>query len=122
MKTRFMIVVAGFVALSSAMCDAQSDTPAPQTTQSAMSPHAEKKAERAANRAFAKTVRQAIFRARGIGGAEITVFAKAKTGEVTLAGLITDESQEKVAVDAARKVSGVTSVTSQLELRLEAGQ
>ena len=62
------------------------------------------------------------MKAPGIGNAQVTVFAKAKTGDVTLAGLITDESQDRVAVDAARQVPGVTSVKSKLQLRLEGGQ
>lgn len=84
--------------------------------------HAAKKAERAADRAFAKKVRQAIVRAPGVGHAQVTVFANAKTGDVTLAGQITDESQDRAAVDAARRVPGVTSVKSRLQLRLEGGQ
>lgn len=64
----------------------------------------------------------AIGKAHGIGNAQVTVFAKAKTGDVTLAGSISDESQDRVAVDAARQVPGVTSVTSRLQLRLEGGQ
>ncbi|VWB56242.1 transporter [Burkholderia arboris] len=89
---------------------------------SAASPRAAKKADRAADRAFAKKVRQAIVKAPGIGNAQLTVFAKAKTGDVTLAGPITDESQDRVAVDAARQVPGVTSVKSKFQLRLEGGQ
>ncbi|KHK58147.1 transporter [Burkholderia sp. A9] len=123
MKSRLMIIVAGIVALSSVTCYAQSATPdTPAAKPAAASPRAAKKAERQENRAFAKKVRQAIVKAPGIGNAQVTVFAKAKTGEVTLAGLITDQSQDKAAVDAARQVPGVTSVTSKLELRLEGGQ
>ncbi|MBN3785978.1 BON domain-containing protein [Burkholderia sp. Ac-20353] len=123
MKTRLVSVFASIVALSSAMCYAQSGTPDAQTTKTAAtSPRAAKKAERVENRAFAKKVRQAIVKTPGIGNAQVTVFAKAKTGEVTLAGMITDESQDKAAVEAARQVPGVTSVTSKLQLRLEGGQ
>ena len=126
MKSRFAIVVAGFVALSPIVGHAQSATTAAPAEQaaaaSAASPRAAKKADRAADRAFAKKVRQAIVKAPGIGNAQVTVFAKAKTGDVTLAGLITDESQDRVAVDAARQVPGVTSVKSKLQLRLEGGQ
>ncbi|MFH5252716.1 BON domain-containing protein [Burkholderia semiarida] len=126
MKSRFAIVVAGFVALSPLAGHAQSATaaaPAEQAASAPASPRAAKKAERAADRAFAKKVRQAIVRAPGVGHAQvITVFANAKTGDVTLAGQITDESQDRAAVDAARRVPGVTSVKSRLQLRLEGGQ
>ncbi|WP_269501905.1 BON domain-containing protein [Burkholderia sp. IMCC1007] len=128
MKHRFAIVVAGLVALSPMLGHAQSDTTtataataasvSPPTT----SPRAAKKAERAADRAFAKKVRLAVMKAPGIGNAQVSVFAKAKTGDVTLAGLITDEAQDRAAVDAARQVAGVTSVKSRLQLRLEGGQ
>lgn len=118
-----MIVVAGFVALTSVTSYTQSASPDTQTaTQTAAPSRSAKKAERLENRAFAKKVRQAIVKAHGIGNAQVTVFAKAKTGEVTLAGLITDESQDKAAVEAARQVPGVTSVTSKLQLRMEGGQ
>ncbi|MEB2608803.1 BON domain-containing protein [Burkholderia cenocepacia] len=125
MKSRFAIVVAGFVALSPLAGHAQSAAPTPpaeQAASAAASPRAAKKAERAADRAFAKKVRQAIARAPGVGNAQVTVFAKAKTGDVTLAGQIADESQDRAAVDAARQVPGVTSVKSKLQLRLEGGQ
>ncbi|MBR7952693.1 BON domain-containing protein [Burkholderia cenocepacia] len=128
MKSRFAIVVAGFVALSPLAGHAQSAVPAAptapveQAASAAASPRAAKKAERAADRAFAKKVRQAIARAPGVGNAQVTVFAKAKTGDVTLAGQIADESQDRAAVDAARQVLGVTSVKSKLQLRLEGGQ
>ncbi|OED15172.1 BON domain-containing protein [Burkholderia sp. A2] len=125
MKSRFAIVVAGFVALAPLAGHAQSAASAASAEQApsaAASPRAAKKAERAADRAFAKKVRQAVVRAPGVGNAQITVFAKAKTGDVTLAGQIADASQDRAAVDAARQVSGVTSVKSKLQLRLEGGQ
>ncbi|MBP0607612.1 BON domain-containing protein [Burkholderia cenocepacia] len=122
MKSRFAIVVAGFVALSPLAGHAQSAAPTAPAEQAAASPRAAKKAERATDRAFAKKVRQAIVRAPGVGNAQVTVFAKAKTGDVTLAGKIADESQDRAAVDAARQVPGVTSVKSKLQLRLEGGQ
>ncbi|WP_175885136.1 BON domain-containing protein [Burkholderia sp. BCC0044] len=123
MKLRSMIASAGVVALMSVTCYAQSDTPDTQTAKPpTTSSRSAKKAERLENRKFAKRVRQAIVKAPGIGNAQVTVFAKAKTGEVTLAGMITDEAQNKAAVEAARQVPGVTSVTSKLGLRMEGGQ
>ncbi|MCA8258471.1 BON domain-containing protein [Burkholderia sp. AU31624] len=138
MKIR-LAVIAGCVALSPILGHAQSGAPnadvsGPQrvTTSAAASAVASpspaaaarsaKKTDRAADRAFAKKVRQAITKAPGIGGAQVTVFAKAKTGDVTLAGQITDPSQDQVAVDAARQVPGVASVKSRLQLRLEGSQ
>ncbi|AZQ56343.1 BON domain-containing protein [Burkholderia cenocepacia] len=125
MKTYRMTIVASMFALCSAMSYAQSSAPEAQATApapSATSPKAVKKADRIANRAFAKKVRQAIVKNSGAGNQQVVVFANAKTGAVTLAGQITDESQDKAAVDAARQVPGVTSVTSKLQLHLEGGQ
>ncbi|GAU04346.1 BON domain-containing protein [Burkholderia stabilis] len=123
MKTYRMTIVASMFALCSAMSYAQSSAPDAQATApSATSPKAVKKADRIANRAFAKKVRQAIVKNSGAGNQQVVVFANAKTGAVTLAGQITDESQDKAAVDAARQVPGVTSVTSKLQLHLEGGQ
>ncbi|MGU3780396.1 BON domain-containing protein [Burkholderia metallica] len=138
MKIRF-VAVAGCIALLPMLGHAQSGAPnadvsGPQlatkspaaSSVASTSPSAEarsaKKADRAADRAFAKKVRQAIAKAPGIGGAQVTVFAKVKTGDVMLAGQMTDPSQEQVAVDAARRVPGVTSVKSRLRVRLEGSQ
>jgi osmotically-inducible protein OsmY len=129
MNVRYKALLGGIVMMSSFACYAQgtaADT-ATSVAQSAQatapsSPKAAKKADRAANRALAKKVRLAVTKAPGIGNAQFSVFAKAKTGEVTLAGFVTDQAQDKVAVDAARQVPGVTSVTSKLQLRLEGGK
>lgn len=83
----------------------------------ASQPGVSKKAERAANRAFAKKVHQALNKTKGLGGTEIAVFADARTGEVVLGGFIDDQGQEHIATDAASKVPGVKSVNSKLTLR-----
>ena len=80
-----------------------------------------KKAVRAANRTFSRTVEKALYRTKGLEGMPIAVFGNAATGRVTLSGQITSEDQDRLAVDAARKVRGVTSVNSRLTLREEGG-
>ena len=80
-----------------------------------------KKAVRQANRAFAKRVQQAIYKTKGLQDADIVVFAKANTGQVTLAGFIETEDQDRIAQAAAAKVQGVTSVTSKLTLQEQGG-
>jgi hyperosmotically inducible protein len=80
-----------------------------------------KKSVRAANRAFSKTIQKAIFKTRGLEQATISVFGNAKTGHVTLAGQIMSEDQDGLAVDAAKQVQGVTSVSSKLTLREQGG-
>jgi hyperosmotically inducible periplasmic protein len=77
--------------------------------------------DRATNRAFARRVQKAIFRTKGLEDTEIVVFAKAKTGDVTLAGFIVSEDQDQLAQDAAKKVPGVKSVTSKLTLQEDNG-
>jgi hyperosmotically inducible protein len=80
-----------------------------------------KKAVRQANRAFAKRVQQAIYKTKGLQDSDIVVFAKANTGQVTLAGFIETEDQDRIAQAAAAKVQGVTSVTSKLTLQEQGG-
>ncbi|MFM0478778.1 MULTISPECIES: BON domain-containing protein [Paraburkholderia] len=80
-----------------------------------------KKSVRAANRAFSKTVQKALFKTPGLERATISVFGNANTGRVTLAGQIDSQDQDALAVAAAKKVQGVTSVTSRLSLRPEGG-
>jgi hyperosmotically inducible periplasmic protein len=90
-------------------------------TQSGAQTGTSKKQVRAANRAFSRTVQKSVSKTKGLEDTSITVFGNAKTGSVTLAGQITSEDQEHVAVDAAKQVHGVTSVTSKLTLRTEGG-
>ena len=78
-----------------------------------------KKAEHAANRNFARRVRQTLNKTKGLEDSDIVVFAMAKTGQVTLAGFIQTEDQDQIATAAAGKVQGVTSVTSKLTLQEE---
>lgn len=82
---------------------------------------ATKKSVRAANRAFSKTVQKALSRTKGLENASIAAFGNAKTGQVTLAGQVISEDQDGLAVDAAKKVQGVTSVSSKLTLRQQGG-
>jgi hyperosmotically inducible periplasmic protein len=78
-----------------------------------------KKAERAANWALAKRVKQSLYKTKGLKDSNIVVFAKSKTGQVTLAGFIRSEDQDHIATAAAGKAQGVTSVTSKLTLQEE---
>lgn len=81
-----------------------------------------KKSIRAANRAFSKTVQKSLSRTKGLEETTIAAFGNAKTGHVTLAGQIASQDQDGLAVDAAKKVQGVTSVSSKLTLRQEGGR
>ncbi|MBW0448493.1 BON domain-containing protein [bacterium M00.F.Ca.ET.228.01.1.1] len=101
---------------------AESANAAPDATVSTTAPAApSKKAVRAANRAFSRTVQKSLQKTKGLDQTTITVFGNAKTGQVTLAGQISSEDQEGVAVAAAKQVHGVTSVSSKLTLREQGG-
>ncbi|MDR0246304.1 MAG: BON domain-containing protein [Burkholderia sp.] len=80
-----------------------------------------KKAVRTANRTFSRSVQKALSRTKGLEGKTITAFGNASTGRVTLAGQVESEDQDRLAVEAAKKVRGVTSVTSRITLRSEGG-
>lgn len=114
MKLRHAALTLIAVVSFSSIADAQepADTNASVATKQQI--RAEMKADKAANRELARKVQGAIYKTKDLSGAEIAVFAKAKTGKVILAGMIVDESQDQVAQDAASKVAGVRSVTSKL--------
>ncbi|RKP53767.1 BON domain-containing protein [Pararobbsia silviterrae] len=78
-----------------------------------------KKSVRAANRAFSKRVKKALAQTKGLESALIVVFADAKTGAVTLTGQVENAGEDRLAVEAAKKVSNVTSVTSKLTLKTQ---
>jgi hyperosmotically inducible periplasmic protein len=80
-----------------------------------------KKAIRSQNKALARQVEHVLRRTKGLEDSDIVAFAMAQTGEVILAGVITDQSEESIATEAAAKVPGVKSVTSKLIMR-EAGR
>ena len=66
-------------------------------------------------------VQKVLFKTKGLDATSIAVFGNAKTGQVTLAGQIGSQDQDGLAVDAAKQVHGVTSVTSKLTLRAQGG-
>jgi lipopolysaccharide export LptBFGC system permease protein LptF len=86
------------------------------TTPTRQQIRAEMKAEKAANHALAKKVRQAFDKSSDLNDTEIVVFSKARTGKVILAGMIMDPSQDQIAQDIAAKVPGVQSVDSKLSV------
>jgi hyperosmotically inducible protein len=113
MDLRKVVIGVAAAALLSTVAYAQ--TPASSPDADAAAPAQApltKKAVRQANRAFARRVQQAIYKTKGLADADIVVFAKANTGQVTLAGFIETEDQDRLAQAAAAKVQGVTSVTS----------
>ncbi|MDN7184473.1 BON domain-containing protein [Caballeronia sp. SEWSISQ10-4 2] len=83
----------------------------------ASQPDVSKKAQRGADRSFARKVHQALNKTKGLEGADIAVFANSRTGEVILAGFIDRQDQENIATEAAGKIPGVKSVTSKVVLR-----
>ncbi|MGF6724540.1 hyperosmotically inducible protein [Paraburkholderia sp. GAS41] len=118
MNLRNRVVCIAATALLSTVAYAQ--TPAATSDADAAAPAQApmtKKAVRQANHAFAKRVQQVLYKTKGLQTADIVVFAKAATGQVTLAGFIETEDQDRIAQDAASKVQGVKSVTSKLTLQ-----
>ena len=85
----------------------------------ASQPGVSKKAERMADRLFARNVHLALNRTKGLEGADIAVFANSRTGEVILGGFIQSQDEERIATESAGKVPGVKSVTSKIVLRPE---
>ncbi|QCP52044.1 BON domain-containing protein [Trinickia violacea] len=123
MRTTYRAVLCAFAGLLSTVALAQgpaSNTSAPNgatAASEASQPGASNKSARAANRLFAKKIHQVLNKTKGLAGADIAVFANARTGDVVLGGFIDTQDQEHIATDAAGKVPGVKSVTSKIVLR-----
>ncbi|WP_175922961.1 BON domain-containing protein [Burkholderia latens] len=126
MKLRHIVVTGGLAVVLiaglnlRAFADERPDavgTEAAVTSTPAPAAGTSKKAVRAANRTFSRTIQKALSRTQGLEGMPIAVFGNAATGRVTLSGQIESEDQDRLAVEAARKVRGVTSVNSRLTLR-----
>jgi len=84
---------------------------------SSMDNAARRKAIRAENSRFSHEVLHAIYGDHDVEDPEmISVFGNAATGQVVIAGYITNLGQEQAAIKAARQVPGVTDVTSKLTL------
>ncbi|MFM0501437.1 BON domain-containing protein [Paraburkholderia caffeinilytica] len=113
------IVLATFACTAAFAADATVATSDSTVATSKQAPT--KKAVRIANRAFSKTVQKAIFKTSGLQQTSIAVFGNAKTGHVTLAGQIESQDQDGLAIEAAKKVQGVTSVSSNLTLHEQGG-
>jgi hyperosmotically inducible protein len=123
MRSTYKAMLWAVASCLSAVALAQAPTSAPTaqsgatTTGQASQPGGSKKADRAANRSFAKKVHQALNGTRGLAGTDIAVFANAQTGAVILSGFIDTPDQEHIATDAASKVQCVTSVSSKIQQR-----
>ncbi|MBN3829608.1 BON domain-containing protein [Burkholderia sp. Ac-20384] len=76
-----------------------------------------RKAQRAADRRLARTVRNALSATPHLVSSDITVVAR--HGVVTLIGQVDDQAQIQLAEASARQVAGVSSVTNNLNIAIE---
>lgn len=82
---------------------------------SSVTPHwFSKSTGKRANLALATDLRTALIGTRGLSSTRIDTEVNAD--RVVLLGVVRDDSEKKLAIDTARKVRGVTSVTSYLML------
>lgn len=119
-KSRSVLAFGAIAVIASTLFDAALATAATHDNSVAADTannRANMKAERAANRAFAHRIYTQLARTNGLQSTDIVVFAMADTGEVILSGMISDASQDQLASDVARKVQGVTSVSSKMTIR-----
>ncbi|RQR49554.1 BON domain-containing protein [Burkholderia sp. Bp9140] len=124
MTFRQIVVNGGLAAVLIACLQLQAfaDEPANATdTDAAVASTQTKKATRAANRTFSRSIQKTLSRTKGLEGKAITVFGNAATGRVTLAGQVETEDEDHLAVESARKIRGVKSVSSKLMLREKGG-
>ena len=124
MKTKSLLAIGALAVMASAFAGAlpaaaaAADSSAPSGTQNSQ-PSWNRKAARAANHALARRIYKQLVSTKGLQNSDIAVFAMADTGEVILSGVISDASQDQLASDTAKKVQGVTSVSSKLTIREE---
>ncbi|MCX4152052.1 MULTISPECIES: BON domain-containing protein [Paraburkholderia] len=72
------------------------------------------KAIRAADRKLVRKVSQALARTKGLNSTRLIV--RARSGDITLLGSVTDAGQIPIAVDAAQRVDGVKSVRNEIRV------
>ncbi|HEY1610011.1 MAG TPA: BON domain-containing protein [Paraburkholderia sp.] len=77
--------------------------------------HHETSAARMANRKLATAVRRALSKTQGVDATNVIV--RARNGDITLLGTVSDPTQIDKAGQAAQGVDGVNSVTNKLALR-----
>jgi hyperosmotically inducible periplasmic protein len=116
MTLRYKVLTGALAVLLSTAALAQNATPSDAAAPTKAQLRAEMRADRAANHALAKQVRDALYKTKDLNDTDIAVFANKRTGKIILAGTILDESQDQIAQDAASKVPGVQSVASKLSL------
>jgi hyperosmotically inducible periplasmic protein len=75
-----------------------------------------KKQMRADNRMLSKAVRRALTKTKGLDSSAITVLSH--NGKVTLEGTVLEDSQIKLAGDAASATRGVVQVDNRIIVRL----
>ncbi|QGZ59523.1 BON domain-containing protein [Paraburkholderia acidiphila] len=116
MTLRSKALTAALAVLLSSAALAQTTTTGDTPALTKQQIRAQMHADRAANHALAKKVREALYKNHDLNDTDIAVFANTRTGKVILAGTILDESQDQVAQDVASKVAGVQSVETKLTL------
>lgn len=89
-----------------------SSASAPALPQAASMAH--EKAIRAADRKLVRKVSQALARAKRLNSTRLLV--RARSGDITLLGSVTDAGQIPIAVDTAQRVDGVKSVTDEIRV------
>jgi osmotically-inducible protein OsmY len=101
----------------SLQANAQTSDAAPAADTGSQSAKAQHKADRAANRALGRKVRNAISKSMGVTASHITV--RSVGGAITLQGTVPEAADSQKAEEIAKGVSGVESVKNALSIRPE---
>ncbi|WP_434111118.1 BON domain-containing protein [Paraburkholderia caffeinilytica] len=110
------MVGGALIVLASVNAYAQSsDAAAAAAPMAAASAPAGAKAVKKADRALGRKVRTALAKTKGLSVANITV--RSRSGAVTLAGTVPEQTQIDLATQTAQGVAGVTSVKNALTIR-----
>lgn len=96
---------------------AQASNAAPSAEMTPPSAKTQHKADRAANRAEGRKVRNALSKAMGVNASHITV--RSVGGAITLQGTVPEQADSDKAEEIAKGVQGVMSVKNALSVRAE---
>ncbi|WP_308112612.1 MULTISPECIES: BON domain-containing protein [Paraburkholderia] len=115
-KGRALAFIAASIAISSSVMaqpgEASGSSASTSVPEAASVPS--QKAIRAADRKLVRKVSQALARTKGLNSTRLIV--RARSGDITLLGSVTDAGQIPIAVDAAQRVDGVKSVRNEIRV------
>lgn len=112
LRQTIAICVTGIAAFSVSLAHAQAAASSGDASSASTMAPTSKKQMRSDNHMLSRAVRKTLTKTKGLASSEIAVLSR--NGKVTLDGTVTDDSQIKLAGDAAAATAGVKQVDNRL--------